>query len=273
MAKILIVDDDADTRLLLDQILAKEGYQVIEAEDGRSACERAVSEKPDVILLDIVMPAMDGFDTLRRLKDNPDTASIPVIFVTAKKQLEDEIRGTQLGAFDFICKPLAAGELEDRTRMALTYLEGRTRSGPQLRTDTLQGEGGGNTGNHHRGNDGSSSPMRRGPLPSKRRPRPVRATPVSPPTGRVDQPKPSFARKDLEEVARRFIQTKYSRIRGIKFTSITESGPSHGLNVYKIQGVTTVLMGNLPSLQAKGFHLTVYVTRDGRVLDRQGRVM
>ena len=127
MAKILIADDHMGTRKVINYMLSDEGHQVVEADDGLSACAIAVSEKPDIILLDIVMPEMDGFEALGRLKDNPDTGSIPVIFVTAKKQLEDETKGTQLGAFDFISKPLAPGELEDRIRMTLSYLESQSQ--------------------------------------------------------------------------------------------------------------------------------------------------
>ena len=93
MAKILIVDDHSETRLLLNQILAKEGYQVIEAEDGRSACEKAVSEKPDLVLLDVMMPGVSGFEVIEMLKEAPATQGIPVIMLTAYDGREDMMRG------------------------------------------------------------------------------------------------------------------------------------------------------------------------------------
>ena len=80
-------------------------------------------------------------------------------------------------------------------------------------------------------------------------------------------------RPQLEEVVRSLINQKYPRIRDIRFTRITESGPTRGLNVYKIEGITTVLLGDLGALQAKGFHFTIHATRDGRIVDKRGNVM
>lgn len=81
------------------------------------------------------------------------------------------------------------------------------------------------------------------------------------------------SRPDLMQIARDFIKQKHPGIREVKFTRIEESGPIAGLNVYEIKGTTTVLVGDIPSLQGKRFHIIVRMTRDGRMVDRQGRVM
>ena len=118
MAKILVVDDHADTRLLLNRILAKEGYQVIEAEDGITACAKAVSEKPDLILLDILMPGLDGFQALEYLKEFPGTQSIPVIMLTACDGRDDMLRGMSSAA-DYITKSATWAELLTSVRNIL----------------------------------------------------------------------------------------------------------------------------------------------------------
>ncbi len=104
-AKILIVDD-AVTNI---QVLAKaigSGHTFIFATNGIDALDQAASEAPDLILLDVDMPGMDGFDVCRRLKDDPQTQSIPVIFVTGKDKEEDEARGLEIGGIDYVTKPV-----------------------------------------------------------------------------------------------------------------------------------------------------------------------
>ena len=103
MAKILIVDDYLDTRLWIDQVLTKEGHQVIQAEDGRSACAKAVSGKPDLILLDVNMPGVDGVQAMEALKKFSGTEDIPVIMFTAREAREDMFRGMKSAA-DYITK-------------------------------------------------------------------------------------------------------------------------------------------------------------------------
>ena len=110
MAKILTVDDHTDTRPLLKLILTKEGYQVIEAEDGRSACEKAVSEKPDLVLLDVIMPGASGFEVIEMLKEFPATQGIPVIMLTACDERENMMRGMKSAA-DYITKSATWDEL------------------------------------------------------------------------------------------------------------------------------------------------------------------
>ena len=118
LAKILVVDDQPDARQLLNQILTKEGYQVIEAEDGRSACEKAVSEKPDLVLLDVIMPGVSGFEVIDMLKEFPVTQDIPVIMLTACDGREEMMRG-MTSAADYITKSATWDELLTSVRNIL----------------------------------------------------------------------------------------------------------------------------------------------------------
>jgi signal transduction histidine kinase len=102
---ILIVDDLKDNILILAKILQSD-YQVIFATDGKTALTIAEEQLPDIILLDVMMPEMDGYEVCSRLKSNPKTNQIPVIFVTAKADASDELRGLEFGAVDYITKPL-----------------------------------------------------------------------------------------------------------------------------------------------------------------------
>ena len=109
--KILIIDDEATIRRMLSVLLKRNGHEVLEAQDGESGVETANAHQPDIILLDIMMPRVDGFETLRRLRANPNTAEIPVIFVSAKSQVEDRVEGLRLGADDYVVKPADPTEL------------------------------------------------------------------------------------------------------------------------------------------------------------------
>ena len=105
--KILLVDDEPNNLQLLGQIL-QDQYQLSFAKDGAKALDVAWKVKPDIILLDIMMPEMDGYETCRRLKADPETSKIPVIFVTAMGEMEDERRGFEVGGVDYITKPVSA---------------------------------------------------------------------------------------------------------------------------------------------------------------------
>jgi CheY-like chemotaxis protein len=120
MARILVVDDSEDVRLALATLLEDAGYEVLEAEDGSEVMALALSGQPDLVLLDIAMPRMDGFETLRCLKADARTNEIPVIMVTAKGRPEDLSLAQTLGARDYINKPWADGEVEMRANWALT---------------------------------------------------------------------------------------------------------------------------------------------------------
>ena len=105
--KILVVDDEADVLLLCRVNLEFEGYEVVEAGDGEAAMRKVAAERPDVILLDVMMPKMDGWQVLAALKADPETADIPVVMLTAKVQDQDQIRGWSGGAADYITKPFS----------------------------------------------------------------------------------------------------------------------------------------------------------------------
>ena len=106
-ATILVVDDTPDNLILMNSLL-KEDYKVKIANDGEKALRIAMSESPpDLILLDIMMPVMDGYEVCQRLKRDPKTTNIPVIFLTAKAEVEDEKKGLELGAVDYITKPIS----------------------------------------------------------------------------------------------------------------------------------------------------------------------
>jgi two-component system cell cycle response regulator len=115
-AKILVVDDIAPNVKLLEAKLAREFFRVITAMSGPEALEKAKAEKPDVILLDIMMPGMDGFEVCERLKADPDTQNIPVVMVTALTDISDRVRGLEAGADDFLSKPVNDLALMSRVR-------------------------------------------------------------------------------------------------------------------------------------------------------------
>ncbi len=105
MARILIVDDSEVQLFALRKILAAAEHEVIAADNGAEGVELAISQQPDVILMDVVMPGMSGFQATRKLARHGNTANIPVIFVTTKDQETDRIWGMRQGAVDYITKP------------------------------------------------------------------------------------------------------------------------------------------------------------------------
>ena len=126
MARILVVDDSEDVRLALATILEDAGYEIIEASDGSQVPDMISEHRPDLILLDVAMPKVDGFETLRIIKADKETSEIPVLMVTAKGRPEDLSLARSLGARDFISKPWADGEVELRVGWVL---ESATRAG------------------------------------------------------------------------------------------------------------------------------------------------
>src|SRR5882762_7379198 len=115
-ARVLVVDDVEANVKLLEAKLSSEYFDVLSAYNGRSALEIADSELPDVILLDVMMPRMDGFEVCRRLKANPRTADIPVVMVTALSDVADRLRGLESGADEFLTKPVNDTALFARVR-------------------------------------------------------------------------------------------------------------------------------------------------------------
>ncbi len=119
--KILIVDDEDHIRRILRFQLEKHQYRVIEAENGEIALELVRREAPDLVLLDLMMPKLDGFETCLRIRKNFQTAQIPIIMLTAKSELPDKIKGLQNGANDYLTKPYANEELLLRVRNVLEW--------------------------------------------------------------------------------------------------------------------------------------------------------
>jgi DNA-binding response OmpR family regulator len=109
--RILAVDDEPHILKLVSFSLRAKGLEVIEATDGLSAIEVAEREQPDLILMDVMMPALDGYEACRRIKANPKTAHIPVVMLTAKTQVAEQKSGLDAGALDYICKPFTPKDL------------------------------------------------------------------------------------------------------------------------------------------------------------------
>ena len=120
MARILVADDDPLSIKLLNFRLKSLGHDVIFATDGREALEIAAKEKPDLVLLDIMMPVMNGFQVLRKLKSQEETKNIPVIMLTSKAQEKDIVSGLEVGAVDYVTKPFSFAELIARVNRTLT---------------------------------------------------------------------------------------------------------------------------------------------------------
>ncbi|MBL7072735.1 MAG: response regulator [Candidatus Omnitrophica bacterium] len=118
-AKILIVDDNPDLIAVLKVRLESFGYEVVVAEDGVKCLEKASSGKPDLILLDVLMPEMDGFQALKKLKEDDLMKTIPVIMLTAKDKLDDVAKANALGAADFIVKPFDYRIMVEKIRKIL----------------------------------------------------------------------------------------------------------------------------------------------------------
>jgi len=117
--KILIIDDDVDTLRLVGLMLQRQGYHISAASNGSQGLAKALEERPDLILLDVMMPDMDGYEVTRRLRKNPATVSIPILMFTAKTQLDDKVTGFEVGADDYLTKPTHPTELQAHVKALL----------------------------------------------------------------------------------------------------------------------------------------------------------
>lgn len=123
LPKVLLVDDEANIRTLVSFNLSKAGYETLEAGDGQAALALVHSHQPDLILLDLMLPGMDGLEVCRQLKGNKSTSSIPIIMLTAKSEEIDRVIGLELGADDYITKPFSQRELLARVKAVLRRVQ------------------------------------------------------------------------------------------------------------------------------------------------------
>lgn len=118
-ATLLVVDDLAANARLLERLLVRDGHRVIFAQDGEEALARVRHDHPDLVLMDVIMPTLDGFETCRRLKSDPDTRLVPVVLITALQGSRERVRGLEVGADDFLSRPVNTAELTARVRSLL----------------------------------------------------------------------------------------------------------------------------------------------------------
>ena len=118
--KILIVDDDFDTLHMVGKMLERHGFKIIAANNGEKALQFAQTEQPSLIILDVMMPGMDGYEVTRQLRSIETTAFIPIILFTAKAQVDDKLEGFEAGADDYLTKPTHPAELIARVKSILT---------------------------------------------------------------------------------------------------------------------------------------------------------
>jgi two-component system alkaline phosphatase synthesis response regulator PhoP len=135
MTKVLVIDDEAPIRLLCRVNLEAEGMHVIEAPDGPSGVDKAREERPDVILLDVMMPGLDGWRVAEQLFEDERTVAIPIIFLTARAEFRDRARGLDIGGVDYVTKPFNPLELAPLVQSLLDRLDRGERD--ELRAEKL----------------------------------------------------------------------------------------------------------------------------------------
>lgn len=130
--KVLIVEDEQDILQLVKHYLEREGFRVITAMSGREALKQVKEEKPDLVVLDLMLPEIDGLEVCKRLRSVPDTAMIPIIMLTAKAEESDTIVGLELGADDYVTKPFSPKALVARVKALLRRIERAPADGLDL---------------------------------------------------------------------------------------------------------------------------------------------
>jgi two-component system phosphate regulon response regulator PhoB len=140
MAKevILVVDDEEDIRELVELNLSREGYQILPSDTGERALELVRSRKPDLVVLDLMLPGVDGLEVCKRLKADPDTRHIPVIMLTAKGEEADIVAGLELGADDYVTKPFSGKVLAARVRRLLRRQMEEIEEGSTVRVEGVE---------------------------------------------------------------------------------------------------------------------------------------
>ena len=139
-SQIMVVDDDQDTVAILARHLQREGFVPIEAISGAQCLKLVQENEVDVILLDLMMPDMDGFQVVRELRANPVTAEIPIIMITARDDLDARAEGMRLGVSDFLAKPVFRRQLASRVRAQLEVVEtARNATAAMDRLDAVKG--------------------------------------------------------------------------------------------------------------------------------------
>jgi DNA-binding response OmpR family regulator len=133
--RILVVDDDEDIRTLLRELLQRAGYDVDEVEDGRAALRRLYATPPALVILDVTMPGMDGYQTLERIRDLSD---VPVLMLTARTQELEKVRGLATGADDYVAKPFGRQELVARVQALLRRTGGTTAVADVYTDDVIE---------------------------------------------------------------------------------------------------------------------------------------
>jgi DNA-binding response OmpR family regulator len=127
--KILVIDDEADVLEVLRLVLSRSGYEVAASTSGIEGLARAQADRPDLVLLDIMMQRMDGWEVLRALKSDADTRDIPVVILSARVEPKDKIRGLQEGAVDYVTKPFAVREILEKVGLILGGVAERDEGG------------------------------------------------------------------------------------------------------------------------------------------------
>jgi DNA-binding response OmpR family regulator len=135
VTKVLVIDDEAPIRLLCRVNLEAEGMTVLEAADGPAGLDAARAQQPDVVLLDVMMPGLDGWRGAEELLDDPSTSGIPIVFLTARAELRDRARGIDLGGVDYITKPFNPVELAPMVNGLLGRVDAGERD--ELRREKL----------------------------------------------------------------------------------------------------------------------------------------